>query len=70
MKPPTTGPRPARPWRVVLGILLILMFITGTQTIDLRGIGAAVGSLVTILIGATIFVGGGMWLIGSGVSRR
>jgi hypothetical protein len=70
MKPRQIGPRPARPWRIVLGIFLILLFVTGSQTIDASDIGAAVGSLVAILIGAAIFLGGGIWLISSGLARR
>ena len=70
MKPPQIGPHPARPFRIVLGIILLLIFGAGTTTIDLSNIGAAVGSLVAILIGVAIFLGGGIWLISSGLARR
>jgi hypothetical protein len=70
MKSAQIGPRPARPWRIVLGIFLILMFVGGTQTINLNDLGAAVGSLVAILLSVAIFLGGGIWLISSGLARR
>ena len=64
------GPRPARPWRIVVGVLMFLMFFGTTRIIVLDNTVTAVSSLVRLLLSVGVFLIGAVWLIGSGLAKR
>lgn len=74
VKLPDIGPRPARPWRIVVGVLMILMFVGSTQIqhapLALGDTAGYLGRMTGLLTNVAIWLIGGIWVIRSGLARR
>jgi len=75
MSPSRTGPRPARPRRIVVGIVLLLLVLgSGLQlSLNLANFAEAVrgcsGSVIDLLVSGILLVAG-LWLVWTGLPRE